>query len=130
MSHRRAALVSRTGALLGTVGVALVPKCPACWSIYAGLSGWLGMSITLDQSRLLPLTIACLCLTLLVLAGSARRSGRYLPLAGAMLAAVGVYLGKFMLESPLMAHVSLLGLVLAALAGRLAERWSKLAQHA
>jgi hypothetical protein len=122
--------LSRAGTVLGTVGVALLPKCPACWSVYAGLSGWLGLSIALDPALLLPLTLLCLGLTLLVLARGARRSGRYQPLAWAALAAVGVYLGKFALESPLCAHVSLGALVLAALAGRRAERRSKLAQHA
>lgn len=112
------------------MGVALLPKCPACWSVYAGLSGWLGLSIALPPALLLPLTLLCLALTLLVLASGARRSGRYAPLACATLAAAGVYLGKFSLESPLLAHASLCVLVLAALIGRRAESCSKLAQHA
>ena len=116
--------------MLGTVGVALLPKCPACWSVYAGLSGWLGLSIALDPATLRPLTLVCLGLTLLVLASGARRSGRFAPLVFAALAAVGVYVGKFSLESPLLAHASLCALVLAALAGRRAESCSKLAQHA
>lgn len=128
--QRGDSLLSRAGTLLGTVGVALLPKCPACWSVYAGLSGWLGLSIALDETLLLPLTLLCLALTLLVLARGARRSARYQPLAWATLAAAGVYLGKFSLESPLLAHLSLGVLVLAALAGRRAERRSKLAQHA
>jgi hypothetical protein len=123
-------LWSRVGAVLGTVGVALLPKCPACWSVYAGLSGWLGLSIALDPATLLPLTVACLGLTLLVLASGARRSGRYAPLGCATLAAVGVYLGKFVVESPVLGHTSLAVLVLAALLGRRAESCSKLAQHA
>jgi hypothetical protein len=128
--QRNVALLSRAGALLGTVGVALLPKCPACWSVYAGLSGWLGLSIALDQALLLPLTLVCLALTLLVLANGARRSRRSAPLACAALAAVGVYLGKFSLDSPVLAHASLCVLVLAALLGRRAESCSKLAQHA
>lgn len=123
-------LLSRAGTVLGTVGVALLPKCPACWSVYAGLSGWLGLGIALDEDALLPLTLVCLGLTLLVLASGARRSGRYVPLLCAGLAAAGVYVGKFRVDSPLLSHASLAVLVLAALLGRRAESCSKLAQHA
>lgn len=111
---------------MATIAVALLPKCPACWSLYAGLSGWLGLSIALDQSRLLPLTVGCLSVSLLVLAHGARRSRRYLPLACAAVAAAGVYVGKFALESPWLAHASLLSLVLSALATRRAERRLKI----
>jgi hypothetical protein len=124
------ALLPRAGALLGTIGIALVPKCPACWSVYAGLSSWLGLSYALDRALLLPLTLGCLALSLLALVSAARRSGRYQPLVCAALAAAGIYLGKFTLDSPLLAYASLFALVLAALAGRRAERCSKLAQHA
>lgn len=130
VSHRRAAQVPRLGALIATVGVALVPKCPACWSLYAGLSGWFGVSISLERSRLLPLTCACLALTLVSLALSSRRSGSYAALACGALAALGVALGKFALENPLLAHASVLALVLTVLAARRVERRSKLAHHA
>ena len=130
VSRRRVAVLSRAGTLLGTVGVALLPKCPACWSVYAALSGWLGLSVALEPAALRPLTLACLSLTLLVLLRGARQSGRYRPLLGATLAAVGVYLGKFWVESAWLVYISLAVLVVAALAGRRAERCSKLAQHA
>ena len=63
---------------------------------------------------------------------SPRMDRRNFIIAGAIATgvAVGVYVGKFSVESPLLANASLCVLVLAALVGRRAESCSKLAQHA
>lgn len=116
--------------------VALVPKCPACWSVYAGLSSLLGVSISLDRRYLEPLTLLCLGVALLGVASGVRRTG-YLPLWVAAASALGIWLGKFVLQNDTLAYAASCGLVLAALASRRARRRarslaraSELAHHA
>jgi len=124
----------RAGALCGAALVALVPKCPACWSIYAGLSSLLGVSISLDRRYLEPLTLRALSVALLGVASGVRRTG-YLPLVVAAASALGIWLGKFVLQNDTLAYAASCGLVLAALASRRARRRaraqaSELAHHA
>lgn len=108
----------RASTLVAAVGVALLPKCPACWSVYAGLSSWLGVSIALEPRRLLPLTLGSLLLALLSLAWVARRSGRYAPLVAGAVSALGVWLGKFVLDLESLTYLSLFALIVASLAAR------------
>jgi hypothetical protein len=120
--------------LIAAALVALVPKCPACWSVYAGLSNLLGVSIALDVRYLQPLTLAALVVALFGVSSGLRRSG-YLPLAAAAACALGIWLGKFVLQNDVIWYTSSCGLVLAAFAGRRARRASaraasKLAEHA
>jgi hypothetical protein len=103
---------------MAAVGVALLPKCPACWSVYAGLSSWLGVSFALEPRRLLPLTLGSLGLALLSLAMMARRSGRYAPLLAGAASALGVWTGKFVLGLEPLTYLSLFGLIIASLAAR------------
>jgi hypothetical protein len=103
---------------MAAVGIALLPKCPACWSVYAGLSSWLGVSIVLEPRRLLPLTLGSLGLALLSLAVAARRSGRYAPLLAGAASALGVWAGKFVLSLEPLTYLSLFGLIIASLAAR------------
>jgi hypothetical protein len=110
--------LKRASALMAAVGIALLPKCPACWSVYAGLSSWLGVSLALEPRRLLPLTLASLALALLSLAAMARRSGRYVPLLAGALSALGVWAGKFVLSLDLLTYLSLFGLIIASLSAR------------
>ena len=122
----------RLGASCAAVLVALVPKCPACWSVYAGLSSLLGVSITLDRRYLEPLTLLALGVALLGVASGARRSG-YLALAVAAPSALLIWLGKFVLQNDVLTYGASCGLLLAALATRRARRarWrSELAHHA
>jgi hypothetical protein len=100
---------------LAAIAIALLPKCPACWSVYAGLSSVLGVSIAVDPRYLLPLTAASMAAAVGGLWLRARRGGSYGPcLLGALMAA-SVLLGKFALENQAWTYMSLLGLVLAAL---------------
>jgi hypothetical protein len=124
----------RASTLLGTVCVALLPKCPACWSVYGSLSSLLGVSFVIDARLLLGLTLGSLALTLISLASAAHRKGRYAPFALGLASAVGVWLGRFVLNSEPVTYSSLLGLILAAVAarwlGRRARVRSELAEHA
>jgi hypothetical protein len=125
--------------VLTAVGVALLPKCPACWSVYAGLSSVLGVSFAVDPALLLPLTLTSLGLALAALASMAWRTRSYLPLALGAASALGVWAGKFALNSDVLTWLGLLGLILAALgarwggrahARRAAAPRSELAHHA
>jgi hypothetical protein len=123
----------RASALIAAALVALVPKCPACWSVYAGLSNLLGVSIALDVRFLQPLTLAALVVALVGVSVNLRRSG-YLPLAAAAVCALGIWLGKFVLQHDVLWYASSCGLLLAAFAGRRARRGatrasSELAEH-
>ncbi len=112
----------RASALIAAVVIALLPKCPACWSVYAGLSSVLGVSFVVDVRQLLPLTLASLAVALVSLATVARRSRRPLPLAAGALCALGVWAGKFELGSDALTIVALVGLLGASLAARRNDR--------
>lgn len=105
----------RLGATLAAIAVALLPKCPACWSVYAGLSSVLGLGIAVEARYLIPLTAACMAVAVGGLGLRARRGRGYGPcLLGAFMAA-SVMLGKFVFEEPAWTYASLFGLVLATL---------------
>jgi hypothetical protein len=130
----------RASALIAAVFVALLPKCPACWSVYAGLSSVLGVSFVIDARQLLPLTLASLALALMSLAISARRSRQPLPLVVGSVCALAVWAGKFELGSDALTVGALLGLIGASLWARrrqpprarapLVRRGSELTEHA
>jgi hypothetical protein len=124
----------RASTLAAAVGVALLPKCPACWSVYASLSSLLGVSFVLDTELLKALTLGSLALALISLASMARTRKLYAPLATAVVSAAGVWIGRFELNSELCTNLSLFALIVAALAARWwgarARRASELAQHA
>lgn len=116
-----------------------MPKCPACWSVYAGLSSMLGVSFVLEPALLLPLTLASLALALASLGSIAWRTRSYLPFALGLASALGVWAGKFVLSSDPLTWLGLSGLIVAALAARrlgrvqaraAAARRSELAEHA
>jgi hypothetical protein len=125
---------ARAGTTLAAVGVALLPKCPACWSIYAGLGSWLGISVVVEPRYLMPLTFASLALAVLALGWMAVSRRRYLALSLGVVAALGVWIGKFVLLSETLTLLSLLGLVLCAFGARVARAArgvrSELAQQA
>lgn len=95
-----------------------MPKCPACWSVYAGLSSVLGVSFVMPRALLLPLTLTSLALALAALAVMAKRTGRYLPLGLGAASALGVYAGKFVLNSEAFMGLALLGLIVASIGAR------------
>jgi hypothetical protein len=108
----------RRGTLLGAVAVALLPKCPACWSVYAGLSSVLGLSFVVRESYLLPLTAVALALSLGALWLSPRRFSARRMLLPWLLACAGALVtlaGKFVLESNLLLYGGLAVLLAASL---------------
>lgn len=100
----------------------------------------LGVSFAVDPALLLPLTLTSLGLALAALASMAWRTRSYLPLALGAASALGVWAGKFALNSDVLTWLGLLGLILAALGARwrggraharaAAARRSELADHA
>lgn len=95
------------------VALALLPKCPACWSVYAGLSSWLGLSISMETRYLLPLTCATLGAALGLLGWRTRQGGGSGPLVLALIAAGLVIAGKFATASSAAVYVGI-GALLAA----------------
>jgi hypothetical protein len=112
----------RASTALAAVGIALLPKCPACWSIYAGLSSWLGVSFVVPASVLRPLTLLSLGIAVAALASMARERRAVAPALLGVAAAGGVWFGKFELESVLLTYASVLVLLGCSLAARRAAR--------
>jgi mercuric ion transport protein len=104
----------RLSTFAGAIAVALLPKCPACWSAYAGLSSLLGLSFVVETRYLLPLTSALLGLCVCALALQARAGRGHGPWLLGLLASAGVLTGKFMLDSQLCMYTAVAGLALAA----------------
>jgi hypothetical protein len=105
----------RSTSTLGAIAVALLPKCPACWSAYAGLSSLLGLSFVVDQRYLLPLTCALLTLSLAALGLQARRRRRYGPWLLACSAAIATLTGKFAFNQDGLMYAGIGALLLASL---------------
>jgi hypothetical protein len=104
---------------LATIVVALLPKCPACWSVYAGLSSVLGLSFVVEARYLLPVTLLLSGVFVYGLIRDARRGdeARRTAHARASVAAVmaaGVLTAKFGIESPGLMYTCLLGLAVSA----------------
>jgi len=118
----------RSGSTLGAIAVALLPKCPACWSAYAGLSSLLGLSFVVEQRYLLPLTCALLALSLAALGLQARRQRRYGPWLLACAAAIATLTGKFALVHDGLMYAGIGSLLLASLWSSC--RWSGLLRRA
>jgi len=105
----------RPSTIAGAIAVALVPKCPACWSAYAGLSSLLGLQVALDERYLLPLTSALLALAGAALWLQARRGRGYGPWLLACGAAGATLAGKFALENDALMYAGIGSLLLASL---------------
>ena len=99
------------------VSVAILPKlaCSLCWPAYAGLLSSLGLGFLISTTYLLPLTIAFFILALAALAFRATKRRGYGPFLLGLIAAVGVLLGKFLLESNPMTYGAVGTLVIASL---------------
>jgi hypothetical protein len=118
----------RSGTLLGAIAVVLLPKCPACWSVYAGLSSLLGLSFVVKASYLLPLTASLLALSLGALWLQARRGRGLGPWLLACAGALTTLVGKFGLESEPLLYCGLGTLLAASLWSSC--RWGWLATRA
>ena len=120
-AHGARASWRRAGTVGSAIAVALLPKCPACWSAYAGLSSLLGLSFVVEQRYLLPLTSGLLVLALVPLWLQARRGRGYAPWLLACGAALATLLGKFALESDALLYGGIASLLLASLWSRSAR---------
>src|SRR5437879_11908044 len=83
------------------IGVALLPKlaCLLCWPAYAGVLSSFGLGFLISATYLLPITIAFLILTLIVLVFRAKRRRGYLPFGLGLIGSAATVVGKFSLES-------------------------------
>lgn len=86
--------------------------------MYAGLSSALGVSFVIEPALLSTLTLTSLGLALLALGSMARRTQSYAPFVLGAASALGVWAGKFVLNSDVLTWLGLLGLILASLAAR------------
>jgi hypothetical protein len=105
----------RALAVFGSVAVALLPKCPVCWSVYAGLSSVLGLSFAVETRYLLPMTLALLGLSVWALAVPAARGRSHAAWLLGLIMAAGVVIAKFVIDSDPWLYASMLGLVLTTL---------------
>lgn len=87
-------------AVLPAVGVALMPKfiCPACWPVYTGLLGSLGLPFLTETKYQLPLTTAFLVIAVGALGFRAKKRRGYAPFGLGVFAAGLVMVGKFLLN--------------------------------
>jgi mercuric ion transport protein len=107
-----------------SIGVSVLPKLAwrACWLAYAGLLTSIGLGFLISVRYLRPLTIAFLALALAAMLFKARDRRGYGPFLLAVLAASGVLLGKFALDSRLTLYGAIGVLVVASLWNTLPRR--------
>jgi len=88
-------------AVIPAVGISLLPKlaCPACWPTYAGLLSAVGLGFLTDTAYLLPLTVVFLIIAVGALGFRASRRRGYAPFSLGVLAAMVVFIGKFVFNS-------------------------------
>ncbi|MDP3937447.1 MAG: hypothetical protein Q8R92_04840 [Deltaproteobacteria bacterium] len=106
----------RIAASLPGVGAALLPigACPACWPVYGGVLGSLGLGFLLQSSYLLPVSVALLGFALFALAfraGSRRGYGPF-ALGIASITLILVFKFGYVLDAPV--YAGLAGLVAAS----------------
>lgn len=91
--HRRSSWL----AVAPAIGVAMLPKvaCPACWPVYAGLLGSIGLGWLMQTEYLLPMTVAFLVVAVGSLGFRARARHGYGPFTIGLAAAVALFFSKF-----------------------------------
>ncbi|HBQ18489.1 MAG TPA: hypothetical protein DEF51_47640 [Myxococcales bacterium] len=99
------------------LGLALLPKvaCPACWPLYAGVLGSLGLGFLMQTTYLLPLVSLALLVALAALAIGARARRGFGPLAVGVLGAATVLPGKFLWGSDLATYGGVILIAVASL---------------
>ena len=107
----------RSLASLPGVGAALLPVgvCPACWPVYAGILGSLGLGFLLESTYLLPMTVGFFGLALFALAFRAETRRGYGPLVLGIASAGSVLAFKFAYAVIPLVWAGLFGLVAASL---------------
>ena len=106
-----------TAAVLPGIGIALMPKvvCPLCWPAYAGVLSAAGLTFLMEDRWLLPISAVFLMAALGALAWRARTRRGYGPLGVGAVSAVGVLVGKFVLDSTVTVYVAIAALVVACI---------------
>lgn len=81
---------------LGATLLAITPIgfCPACWPIYGGIAGALGVGYLARENVLFPLLLVCLALVLFSIFHQARHRRGMLPFLLALAGASGIVAGK------------------------------------
>jgi hypothetical protein len=110
-------------ALLGSTA-AVLPTCPACWPVYAGVLSAAGVGFVVEEFVVLPLMAALLALTLFLLGFRARQRRGHGPLWLGVGATVLVLAGKLAIASDPLVYAGLALLVAAALWNALPARRS------
>jgi len=104
-------------AVLPGIAASLLPAglCPACWPAYAGLLSSFGFGFFLDRAYLLPLTAIFLVMAVAALAYKAKSRRGYGPFVMGIVAAVIVFVVKFVYESDLAMYGGIAPLITASL---------------
>lgn len=99
------------------IGASLLPigVCPACWPVYAGLLGALGIGFLLSYTYLLPVTGLLLILALFSLGYRASSRHGYGPLLVGSVAVGIVVASKFVLASDSLLYLGVALLILASI---------------
>jgi hypothetical protein len=92
---------------------ALLPKivCPACSPVYATLVGATGLTVLMQETWLVPISIVLLLVSVAALLASARRKA---PRVTGLTALAAIVTGKFVLDAPVVAYVGLATFVAAS----------------
>lgn len=103
------------GALPG-LGAAMMPvgACPACWPLYGGWLGSLGLAFLLDATYLLPLTALFLSLAVASFAYRAATRRGYGPFRLGLVGVGLILLGKFLAATSTLVYAGLTLLVAAS----------------
>jgi mercuric ion transport protein len=112
------------------IGVALLPKllCPLCWPLYAGIVSSVGLGFLIGTTYLLPITSACLILTLAVLGLRANQRRGFGPFLIGLVASAAVLIGKFYLGSNALVYGGVGVLVVASVWNALPRRAKTIVQ--
>ena len=97
---RRLATGRGIATLGAAVGIALLPKCPICLTVYLGFFGALGWSATLGPRWVRPGLIAALIAGVAATGFDAGRRRGHGPCLIATCAAIAILVGKLMVRDP------------------------------
>lgn len=91
-------------ALIPAIGAALLPTCPACWPIYAGLFASIGVEFAEDSPYVVPLIIFFLMIALITLGYRAQSRRGYGPLMLGIIGTTVILISKFAIISEWLLH--------------------------
>lgn len=109
------AYVRRLGPLaaIPAIGSSMLPMlgCPACWPVYAGVLGVLGISVADYTAYMLPMTLFFLVIALISPAHNAWNGRQYGGLLLGIVASILIVVGKFVLKSDVVSYMGILLLI-------------------